>query len=270
MIRDISIGRYFPAKSFVHAMDARAKLLLTLAMIVVTFLCKNLYSLAALCVFTILIYLSSRLKPLLILKSLKPLLPLLILTVIMQVIFTKTGTPVLTVGKFSVYDDALIMSLFVCVRILVLIVVSSLLTYTTSPTRLTDAIERLLSPLKHLKIDVGTFAMMMTIALRFIPTLIDEIDRLTSAQKARGADFESGNLIQRVKSLFPIFIPLFVSAIQRASELADAMICRCYTGEGRTSYRVMKFGWRDAVALLAVAVFTGGVITLNVLFAPLL
>jgi energy-coupling factor transport system permease protein len=147
---------------------------------------------------------------------------------------------------------------------------SSLLTYTTSPTDLTDAIEKLLSPLKLFKVDVHTFAMMMTIALRFIPTLIDEIDRIMSAQKARGADFESGNIIKRLKALIPIFVPLFISAFKRAIELADAMSCRCYTGEGRTRLRQMKMTYRDIVAYAVTIFVCGGMVALNIVFEHLI
>ena len=170
-------------------------------------------------------------------------------------------------GFITITDNGVYMAIFIAIRILSLLFISSLLTYTTAPTDLTDAIEKLLSPLKVFKIEVHTFAMMMTIALRFIPTLVDEIDRIMSAQKARGADFESGNIVKRVKALFPIFIPLFISAFKRAIELADAMSCRCYTGgEGRTRLRQMKFTWRDAVCSIVILIVCGGVIALNILF----
>ena len=159
------------------------------------------------------------------------------------------------------------MAIFIAVRIFALLVISSLLTYTTAPTDLTDAIEKLLSPLKIFKIEVHTFAMMMTIALRFIPTLIDEIDRIMSAQKARGADFESGNIAKRVKALFPVFVPLFISAFKRAIELADAMLCRGYTGgEGRTRLRQMKMTYRDVISFVVMAVICAAIIVLNIYF----
>ena len=162
-------------------------------------------------------------------------------------------------------------AIFIAARIFTLLLVSSLLTYTTSPTDLTDAIEKLLSPLKVFKIEVHTFAMMMTIALRFIPILVDEIDRIMSAQKARGADFENGNIVKRIKALFPIFIPLFISAFKRAIELADAMYCRCYTGgEGRTRMRQMKFSWRDAVAGVVTTLVCVAIILLNIFFENLI
>ncbi|MBP9988029.1 MAG: energy-coupling factor transporter transmembrane protein EcfT, partial [Ruminococcus sp.] len=162
-------------------------------------------------------------------------------------------------------------ALFMAVRIICLVAVSSLLTYTTTPTMLTDALEKLLSPLKLIKVPVSTLAMMMTLALRFIPTLVDEIDRITNAQKARGADLDDGNFIQRIKALVPIIVPLFISSIRRAYELADAMDCRCYTGgSGRTRMKQMKFHIGDLISFLLIAAYIGGIILLNIKFGAVL
>lgn len=267
MIKDITIGQYFPGKSFIHNLDARSKILLTVLFLVLTFLCGNFWSLGLVWIFGSVTYLTSRLKIKLILKSFKPLIPIILLTSILQLYYNKEGV-VLFAWKFiSITDKGVFTAIFIAARILLLLIISSLLTYTTAPTDLTDAIEKLLSPLKIFKIEVHTFAMMMTIALRFIPTLIDEIDRIMSAQKARGADFESGNILKKIKALLPIFVPLFVSAFKRAIELADAMSCRCYTGgDNRTRMRQMKFSWRDLVAAIVSIIILAGVITLNILF----
>ena len=271
MITDITIGQYFPGKSFIHKLDARTKILLTLVFLVFIFVCKNFYSLLLVCGFGVGVYLLSRISPKVILKSFKPLLPIVLLTTILQLYYIKDGDILFEWKFISITDKGVFTAIFIAARILTLLLVSSLLTYTTSPTDLTDAIEKLLSPLKIFKIEVHTFAMMMTIALRFIPTLVDEIDRIMSAQKARGADFENGNLIKRVKALFPIFIPLFISAFKRAIELADAMSCRCYTGgEGRTRLRQMKFSWRDVVGSIVTVAVCAGVIVLNYFFVHLI
>lgn len=267
MITDITIGQYFPGNSIVHKLDARTKIIFTMFFLVFVFICKNFWSLGLLSGFAVVMYLFSKISLKVILKSLKPLLPIILLTTILQLYYVKEGNVLFQKGFITITDNGVYMAIFIAIRILSLLFISSLLTYTTAPTDLTDAIEKLLSPLKVFKIEVHTFAMMMTIALRFIPTLVDEIDRIMSAQKARGADFESGNIVKRVKALFPIFIPLFISAFKRAIELADAMSCRCYTGgEGRTRLRQMKFTWRDAVCSIVILIVCCGVIALNILF----
>lgn len=267
MISDITIGQFFPGKSFVHKTDARVKLVIVFVSLIMTLVCSNFYSLALMCAFTVTVFIFTRLSFKVIAKSFKPIIPIILLTSVLQIFFNKSGEVLISFWKLTVTDQGIFVAIFIAVRILVLIVISSLLTYTTSPTQLTDAIESLLSPLRFFKVDVHTFSMLMTIALRFIPILIDEIDRIMSAQKARGADFESGNIIERIKALFPVFIPLFVSSLNRANELADAMSCRCYAGgEGRTKFKVMKTGWRDAVAVLVTVLVTAGIITLNIFF----
>ena len=267
MITDITIGQYFPGNSIVHKLDARTKIIFTMFFLVFVFICKNFWSLGLLSGFAVVTYLFSKISLKVILKSLKPLLPIILLTTVLQLYYVKEGNVLFQKGFITITDNGVYMAIFIAIRILSLLFISSLLTYTTAPTDLTDAIEKLLSPLKVFKIEVHTFAMMMTIALMFLPTIVDEIDRFKSAQKARGADFESGNIVKRVKALFPIFIPLFISAFKRAIELADAMSCRCYTGgEGRTRLRQMKFTWRDAVCSIVILMVCGGVIALNILF----
>lgn len=271
MIKDITIGQYFPGNSFIHKLDARTKILFTLLFLVFTVICKNFYSLGLMCVFGLTVYLLSKISPKIILKSLKPIVPIVLLTTVLQLYYIKDGNLLFEWKFITVTDKGIFTAIFIAIRIFILLLVSSLLTYTTAPTDLTDAIEKLLSPLKVFKIEVHTFAMMMTIALRFIPILVDEIDRIMSAQKARGADFENGNIVKRVKALIPIFIPLFISAFKRAIELADAMYCRCYTGgEGRTRLRIMKFSWRDAVSgVLSVVIFSA-IVFLNIYFEHLI
>ena len=271
MIKDITIGQYFPGKSFIHRLDARTKILLTVIFLVFSFICKNFYALGLVSFIGVLSYGLSRISPKIILKSLKPLLPIIFLTTLLQLYYVKDGDVIYSNKLFQITDNGVYMALFIAIRIIVLLLVSSLLTYTTQPTDLTDGIEKLLSPLKLFKVDIHTFAMMMTIALRFIPTLVDEIDRIMSAQKARGADFESGNLIKRVKALFPIFIPLIISAFKRALELADAMSCRCYTGgSGRTRLRLMKFSWRDVVAWVLIIAVCVLIIIMNLNFPKII
>lgn len=267
MIKDITIGQFFPGKSPIHKLDARTKIILTFIFIVFIFVCRNFWSLGLLSGFAIVVFILTRLSPKLVLKSFKPLLPIVLLTTVLQLYYIKAGDVLFQWKFITITDAGVFNSIFIITRIFTLLLISSLLTYTTAPTDLTDAIEKLLSPLKVFKIDVHTFAMMMTIALRFIPTLIDEIDRIMSAQKARGADFESGNLINRIKALFPIFIPLFISAFKRAIELTDAMSCRCYTGgEGRTRLRQMKMTYRDVVSFVVMAVICASIIVLNIYF----
>lgn len=271
MITDITIGQYFPGKSFIHKLDARTKIVLTLMFLIFAFICKNFWSLGLITFMGVFTYLLSRISPKVIIKSFKPIIPIILLTTILQLYYIKTGDVLFSWKFIKITDDGVFMAIFIAVRIFVLLLVSSLLTYTTAPTDLTDGIEKLLSPLKVFKIEVHTFAMMMTIALRFIPTLIDEIDRIMSAQKARGADFESGNVVKRVKALFPIFIPLFISAFKRAIELADAMSCRCYTGGGgRTRLRQMKLSWRDGVAIAIIVFVCALVIVFNIFFVNII
>ena len=226
---------------------------------------QKYYSLATIILATVILVAISRIAPKTILKSIKPLAIIIIITAVLN-IFYGTGEPLVTIGKLSITANGIETAIFMAVRIITLVVISSLLTYTTSPTELTDALERLLKPLKLIKVDVHSIAMTMTIALRFIPTLVEEIDKIMSAQKSRGADMDSGGLIHRAKALVPVLIPLFVSAFRRAGELAYAMECRCYRGgDGRTKMKVMKMSAKDFLALFVVIALLGVIILLNFL-----
>ncbi len=235
MIKDITLGQYFPGSSVVHNLDARFKLVITLLFIIMLFIGGNTICLEVGTVFTATALLCSSIPFKMIAKSLKPILPILLFTTILNLFMITGGIPLFQWKFISITDEAVETSVFMIIRILLLIAGTSLLTYTTSPVSLTDAIERLLSPLKRFKLPVHELAMMMTIALRFIPTLIEETDKIMSAQKARGADMEGGGIKEKVKSVVPVIVPLFVSAVRRAGELATAMECRCYRGgEGKT------------------------------------
>ncbi|MDD6146332.1 MAG: energy-coupling factor transporter transmembrane component T [Oscillospiraceae bacterium] len=271
MISDITIGQYYKGDSVVHRLDARMKIILTVMFIVMIFLCKNFLSLGFMFLFIMMAVFASRVPLKMFLKSLKPIIPIVIFTSIINIFYISGGQVLLQWRFITITEKGIYTAVFMAMRILCLIVSSSILTYTTVPTMLTDAIERLLSPLKIFHIQVHTLAMMMTLALRFIPTLIEEIERITNAQKARGADFESGKFIERIKALMPILIPLFVSAFRRAYELAFAMSCRCYTGgEGRTRMKQMKLSFRDFAALLIFSLGVAGVILLNIRFGALI
>lgn len=263
MIKDITIGQYFPGNSLLHRLDARMKIILTLCLIVSIFICKNIVSLAVMILAAVIIVSVSKIPPKTILKSIKPLTIIILITAVLNLFYGK-GDALVQLGRLKITLDGIETAVFMAVRIIILVVISSLLTYTTSPTELTDALERLFKPLKVLKIDVHSIAMTMTIALRFIPTLVEEIDKIMSAQKSRGADMDSGGLISRAKALIPVLIPLFVSSFRRANELAYAMECRCYRGgEGRTKMKIMKMSARDYISLAAVIVFMTGLILSN-------
>lgn len=264
MIKDITIGQYFPGKSVIHRMDSRVKLLLDLLYLVILFVAQSFTGLLAGMLFMVICYMISGIKLIMILKSVKPILPLMIFTAILNLLFIRGEEPLFSWWIISIYPEGIRTSLFMLLRIIALIVGMSLLTYTTSPIMLTDAIERLLSPLKKIHFPVHELSMMMTIALRFIPTLVEETDKIMSAQKARGAEMDSGNLFKKAKSLVPILIPLFVSAFKRANELATAMECRCYHGgEGRTRMKQLKTAPRDYIAIMIMLALLAGVIVLN-------
>jgi energy-coupling factor transport system permease protein len=271
VIRDITIGQYLPGDSVLHRLDARMKTALTFLFVIMIFFCKNFLSLGLVAVFTLLLTVLSKVPFRMMIKSLKPIFIILVFTAVLNILYTGGGRELFGFWKISITDKGLYTAGFMVIRIICLITGSSLLTYTTTPTHLTDAIERLLSPLKLFKIQVNTLAMMMTLALRFIPTLIEEIDRIMNAQKARGADLESGGVIKRAKALIPILIPLFISAFRRAYELAFAMECRCYHGgDGRTRMKQMKLSARDFAAAFCVALLFGGIIFLNYKFKALI
>lgn len=264
MIRDITIGQYFPGNSYLHQLDPRAKIVITFIFIVTLFLCKNFFSLLLLFTIAVCSVLISHISFKVVMKGMRMIIIIILFTAILQIIYNNKGNvlwqPVPS-WKFAVTDSGIYSAVFLSLRIIALILFSSLLTYTTSPTLLTDAIERLLSPLKLIKVNVHALSMMMTIALRFIPTLIEELNIIINAQKARGADLDSGSIVKRAKALVPIFVPLFVSAFRRAYELAFAMDCRCYNGDkGRTRMKIMKLTLRDYAGLLFTFLLTVAVV----------
>ena len=264
MLRDITLGQYFPMNSVVHKMDARYKIIITLIFLVMLFWGQSAVSLIAGVVFVVGATAASKIPPKMIVKSLKPIVPVLIITGLLNLFLLDGGDVYFEWSFIKITESGVQTSVFMIARMCLLIAGTSLLTYTTSPIVLTDAIEALLSPLKKLKMPVHELAMMMTIALRFIPTLIEETEKIMSAQKARGADMESGNVIQRAKALVPILVPLIVSAFRRAEELALAMECRCYHGgEGRTRLRELKSAPRDYIALTLMLLLFAAVIVLN-------
>ncbi len=265
-MKSIAFGQYYPAESPLHRMDPRAKVILALLYIVCTFLCNNVLAFGALLGSALILVLMSRIPLRLILRSIRPLLLIITLTSVINIFMTK-GETLLTPAdwKVQIYAEGIWNAVFMILRIMVLIIGTGIfLTYTTTPLALTDALELLLAPLKKIRVPVHDFAMMMSIALRFIPTLSEETEKIMNAQKARGANFTSGSLIQRAKALIPILIPLFVSAIGRAFELASAMECRCYHGdEGRTRMRVLKFQVTDGLAIGILVLFGVGLFFLN-------
>ena len=270
MVKDITIGQYFPGQSVIHRLDPRMKLVLTLFFIIFIFFCHNFWSLGLMVLALGVTVALSRISIRTLLRGIKPVVIIILFTAVLNVLYIRTGDLLWEWKFLHFYTGGIYTAIFMVIRILALIVASSLLTYTTSPTLITDAIERLLSPLKFMRSGVHTIAMMMTIALRFIPTLIEEFDKITSAQKARGADLETGNILERTRALIPVFIPLFITSFRRAYELAYAMECRCYHGyEGRTRMRQMKLEARDYIALLLVAAVLTGIILLNHFFGRL-
>ena len=249
MLKDVTLGQYFPGDTVVHRLDPRTKLILVVVYIVALFCAKSYVSYAVVAAFLILCMCLSRIRLRVIVKGLKPLLLIIVLTGLLNMFYTP-GRELVHFWIFTITWEGLRNAVFMISRIVMLIFGTFLLTYTTSPIALTDAMELLMSPLKRIKVPVHELSMMMCIALRFIPTLISETDKIISAQKARGADFESGNLIRRAKALIPILVPLFISAFRRADELAVAMESRCYQGgKGRTRMKQLRMQVRDYVAL---------------------
>ena len=254
MLNNITLGQYYPADSAVHRLDPRMKILLLVAMIVAIFLCGDLLAyIPVIGVLALASYLS-KVPFRLLLKGLRPLRFILVFTFILNLFFLQGETPLLNLGFTVITREALLTAIQYSLRLVLLVLFSSLLTLTTAPVTLTDGLERLLSPLRVIHFPAHEMAMMMTIALRFIPTLLEEADKIMKAQSARGADFESGNLIARAKAMVPLLVPLFVSAFRRAGELAMAMEARCYHGgEGRTRLRVLRLHRGDFIAVLVAA-----------------
>lgn len=269
MISDITLGQYFPGKSLLHRTDPRLKICLVIYGIVLLFVAGNFGSLAVAVAYILAGMALSRISLGLYLKGLKPILFLVVFTGVLN-IFYGTGDPLWQWGFLKITRNGILNCVFISVRIMALILASSVLTFTTSPTQLTDAIERLLKPLSKLRVPVHEFAMMMTIALRFIPTLIEETDKIMNAQKARGAQLDSGTLRQRMQAMVPILIPLFISAFRRADELAMAMECRCYRGgEGRTRLKQLHLTRNDWAGCVVCLVAFGVILATNLVFQGL-
>lgn len=266
-MKDVSFGQYYPARSFVHKMDARVKILLAIAYIVAVFLVKSepefyFLGFAACFLFVVIATVCSRVPFFKMLKSVKAIIFFVVFSAVLQLFFNKKGTPLWEGGFIT--DAGLYNAAFITARIILIVLGASLLTFTTSPVEIADGLESLLTPLKFIKFPVHEFALVMSIALRFIPTLLDETDRIIKAQKSRGADFETGNVFKRVKALNPVLIPLLIGSFRRADELADAMDARCYSGsKNRTRYKKMKIGWRDLIGTLVLAALITGVVLLN-------
>ena len=264
MLKDITLGQFFPGNTLAHKLDPRTKILLVVLYIVALFCAKGFvtYAIVAACLAACVRISKVGLKQLV--KGLKPVLFILIFTGVLNLFFTAGDRYLVEWGAIRISDAGLKNAVFMVLRIMLLIMGTFLMTYTTSPISLTDGLERLLNGLKKLHVPVHELAMMMSIALRFIPTLIEETDKIMSAQKARGADFESGNLLQKAKALIPILVPLFISAFRRADELATAMECRCYHGgEGRTKLHVLKYEGRDYAALTIGVLLCAGIVVLS-------
>ena len=269
MIRDITLGQYYPAKSILHRLDPRVKLVSTLLYLISLFLLKSIAGYLAAAVFLVGIIRASRVPFRYIVKGLKPIVMLLMITVVFNLFLQKDGEVLLRIWKLSVTTVGLRNAVYMAVRLIYLIIGSSLMTFTTTPNELTDGIEALLHPLNKVHVPVHEVSMMMSIALRFIPILLEETDKIMKAQQARGADFESGNMIQRAKSMIPILVPLFVSAFRRAYDLAMAMEARCYRGgEGRTKMKPLKYQSRDRTAYVTMVVYVALVVAIG-RFVPL-
>lgn len=266
MLKDVTLGQYFPGTTPVHRMDPRMKLLMTILYIVVLFVADGLLSYIAIAAFLVTVIAISHISPKVVLSGMKPLIIIIAITGVLNMFYTPgEGEPLLRVWKLTIYKEGIVTAAFMIVRIMLLVCGTFMLTYTTSPLELTDGIESLLKPLEKIRVPAHELAMMMSIALRFIPTLIEEADKIMSAQKARGADFDSGNILKRAKALIPLLVPLFISAFRRADELAVAMECRCYHGgKGRTRMRVLRFHSVDWLALLVMALLTAAIILLKV------
>ena len=265
MKSDIAFGQYCEGNSLIHRLDARFKIIIALLFIVVIFMAKSVSAFLLIAAASAGFVLLTGISPKLIIRSMRPLLFIIIFTAVINIFWMTGDTLLVSFGIIKIYLEGIINAVLIVLRILLLITATSVfLTYTTTPLALTDALEQLLAPLKKLKVPVHEFSMMMTIALRFIPTLIDETSKIINAQTARGADFSSGSLISRAKALIPILIPLFISAFRRADELATAMECRCYTGgEGRTRMNTLRSSPKDYVFTGVIVLIGAAAILLN-------
>ena len=264
MFKDITLGQYYPVKSFVHDLDPRVKIVLTIAFIVAVFLGTSLWAMIPITLFILGAAKAARLPLKLLVKGIKPLRIILIFTFVLNLFFSPGETLLFQVWKIRVTREGLILAIRFSARLIFLVTGASLLTLTTQPVALTDGMERLMSPLTKIGFPAHELAMMMSIALRFIPTLLEEADKIMKAQMARGADFETGNLLQRARAMVPLLVPLFVSAFRRAGDLAMAMEARCYHGgQGRTRLRILKVGKKDYIACAALAALIAAVIVIG-------
>ena len=263
MLKDITLGQYFPGNSIIHRLDPRTKLIMLVVYIVALFMAKSWVSYALMLVFLVSIIRISTIPVKSIVRGMKPLVLILVFTGILNLFFTQEGTLLVDFWIIKIYSGGISRAAMMVARILMLITCTFLLTYTTSPIALTDGLEALMGPLKKVGVPVHELSMMMCIALRFIPTLIEETDKIMCAQKARGADFENGSLMERAKALIPILVPLFISAFRRADELATAMECRCYQGgEGRTKMKLLRYHREDFVSFGCGIIIVAAVILL--------
>ncbi len=261
MLRDITIGQYFPGDTIVHRLDPRTKILIAIMFIVSLFFIKSFYPYLFILAFVVLTVRLSKVPFRYVLKGLKPLILIILITFTINIFMTK-GEVLFSIGPLDVTKEGIRQAVFMALRLIFLITGTSLLTLTTSPISLTDGIEKLMSPLRRFNVPVHELAMMMTIALRFIPTLLEETDKIMKAQTARGADFESGNIVKRAKNLVPLLVPLFINAFRRADELALAMEARCYRGgHNRTRLNELKFTRNDVLVLIITTVFFGVIVS---------
>lgn len=267
---DVTFGQYYPGNSLIHRIDPRMKTVLIIAMMIAIFVCKSYLSLAITLLAVIIIVAISKINIKTILKGIKPIVIVVLITTLLN-LFYGSGEPIVSFWIFKITENGINNAVFMAFRVIMLIVLGLMLTYTTTPTALTDAVEALLKPLTIFKIDVHTIAMTMTIALRFIPTLLEEVEKIMAAQKSRGADMESGGLISRAKAIVPVIIPLFISSFRRANELADAMECRCYRGgKGRTKMNVMHLKALDYAAMVLVIAYIAAIILIRIFMADVI
>ncbi len=264
MLKNVTLGQYFPGESLIHRLDPRTKLLATVALIAIVFVVQGFAGFMLIAAFVLACAASTGIHLKFLFKGLKPLMFIILFTFILNLFFQSAGNALVQVGPVKITDTGLRMASFMAVRLILLVVCSQLLTLTTSPIALTDGLETLFRPLQAIHFPAHEIAMMMSIALRFIPTLMDEADKIMKAQKARGANFETGSLIQRAKAMIPLLVPLFVGAFRRAEELALAMDARCYRGgAGRTRMKQLKFGRIDLLAAAVLVLLLAAVILLN-------
>lgn len=267
MLKDITIGQYFPLNSVIHRLDPRVKLLYTFVFIIMIVVTNNFVSLAFCVACALIITFASKVPLKTVIKGLKPIVLIIVITSLLQIFYVKTGVVLISFWRIKITSGGILEALFITFRISFLIVMSTMLTYTTSPTSMTNGLDRTFAPLSKIGIDFNIITMIMTIALRFIPTLIDEVDKIISAQKSRGANFETGSIFKRAKMLIPLFVPLLFNATRRAYELAYAMTCRCYNGgKGKTTMNALKYKKGDWFVTALTAVFIASVILLNIYF----